>query len=167
MRSPSTVSPVGDARAGTGGEQDRVGLDLLDPFVGGGLDRVCADQAAGAPQQPHTLRLEQAGDASRSVSSMSLMRVRSAGTSRLPPASSPIVLRAREVGELVAGRDHRLARDAVVQVRGAADDVALDHRDLGAQRRRDRGRGVAGGAAADDHEAHGHVSRVRAGPRLA
>ena len=55
-----------------------------------------------------------------------------------------------------AGGDHRLRRDAVPQVRGAADDVALDHRDLGAEPRRVRGRRVAGRPAADDHESHRH-----------
>ena len=35
-------------------------------------------------------------------------------------------------------------------------DVALDQRDLGAERRRDRRRGVARRAATDDHETHGH-----------
>ena len=74
-------------------------------------------------------------------------------------------LGARELGELVAGRDHRLARDAVPEVRGAADDVALDHRHLGAERRRDRRRGVPAGTATDDHEPHGHdVQATRRAP---
>ena len=55
-----------------------------------------------------------------------------------------------------AGGDHRLRRDAVPQVGGAADDVALDHRDLGAEAGRVGGRGVAGRPAADDHESSCH-----------
>ena len=55
-----------------------------------------------------------------------------------------------------AGGDHRLRRDAVPQVGGTADDVALDERDLGAEARGVGGRGVAGGATADDHETSGH-----------
>ena len=53
-------------------------------------------------------------------------------------------------------RDHRLARDAVPEVRGAADDVALDQRDLRAERR-GNGRGrVPRGATTDDRKTHGH-----------
>ena len=55
-----------------------------------------------------------------------------------------------------AGGDHRLRRDAVPQVGGAADDVALDEGDLGAEAGRVGGRLVAGGPAADDHEALRH-----------
>ena len=36
-------------------------------------------------------------------------------------------------GQGAAGGDHGLGRDAVPQVGGAADDVALDQRDLGAE----------------------------------
>ena len=64
-----------------------------------------------------------------------------------------------------AGGDHRLRRDAVPQVGGAADDVALDQRDLGAETGGIRGRLVAGRSAADDHEAHGHCPRVPARSR--
>ena len=58
-----------------------------------------------------------------------------------------------------AGGDHRLRRDAVPQVGGAADDVALDERDLGAEPGRVGGGLVAGRAATDDHEALGHGRR--------
>ena len=91
-------------------------------------------------------------------------RVRRRGTpSRVEPHRAGVA----ELGELVAGRDHRLARDAVPEVRGAADDVALDERDLGADRRGDGRRGVPGGSATDDHEAHGHESRRTRVHRLA
>ena len=63
MRSPSIVAQSGTRGREPVGEQDRVGLELLDAFVGVGRDRVRAGEAAGAAQQPHALRLEQAGDA--------------------------------------------------------------------------------------------------------
>ena len=53
-----------------------------------------------------------------------------------PPASLLLQPHAPDaLGEAhgAAGRDHRLGRDAVPQVRSAADDVALDERDLGAR----------------------------------
>ena len=55
-----------------------------------------------------------------------------------------------------AGGDHRLRRDAVPEVGGAADHVALDHRHLGAETGGVRGRRVAGRAAADDEESGSH-----------
>ena len=71
----------------------------------------------------------------------------------------------REEAHRAAGGDHRLRRDAVPEVGGAADDVALDHRHLGAEPGGVGGRGVAGRAAADDHEASGHdVQATMAGP---
>ena len=98
---------------------------------------------------------------SRSLFSMPAMRSRSASTSSTPCASRPIVRAWLELGELVAGRDHRLARDAVPEVRGAADDIAFDERDLGAERRGDRRRRVPGRSAADDHETHSHAIQAR------
>ena len=50
-------------------------------------------------------------------------------------------LRPLQLDQLTTGGDERLRRDAVPQVGGTAHDVALDHRDVGAQRRGDaRGR---------------------------
>ena len=46
------------------------------------------------------------------------------------------------------------------QVGGAADDVALDQRDLGAEAGGVGGGGVARRAPTDDHEAQGHVTRL-------
>ena len=89
---------------------------------------------------------------------MAAMRLRSASKSsvgvrrRGGPCSA-----ARRIGRHgPAGGDHRLGRDAVPQVRRAADDVALDQRDLGAEPGRVGGRRVAGRAAADDHEPQCH-----------
>jgi hypothetical protein len=55
--------------------------------------------------------------------------------------------------------DHGLRGDAVPQVGGTTDDVALDERDLCAEARGVRGCGVAGGATADDHETSRHDRR--------
>ena len=55
-----------------------------------------------------------------------------------------------------AGGDHRLRRDAVPQVGGAADDVAFDHGDLGTEPGGVGGRGVPGRPAADDQETRRH-----------
>ena len=57
-----------------------------------------------------------------------------------PRPARPIVCARSSSTQLAAGGDHRLRRDAVPQVRGAADDVALDERDLGTERRRDASR---------------------------
>ena len=75
--------------------------------------------------------------------------------------SSPIPCDAAAEAHGPAGGDHRLRRDAVPEVGGAADDVALDNGDLGTEARRVRGGGVAGGTAADDDEVQGHVARLR------
>ena len=154
--------PLGHARTRAGGEKDRVGFDLLDALFGGRLDRVRAEQAAGAADETHALRLEQAGDALT-------QRLLHAGDARaqrghVEPAVGfePHRGGAAELGELVAGRDHRLARDAVPEVRGAADHVALHERDLRAERRGDGRGGVPAGATTDDHETHGHDARLRA-----
>ena len=72
-----------------------------------------------------------------------------------------------ELGELVAGGDHRLARDAVPEVRGAADDITLDERDLGTDRRGNGRRGVAGRSPTDDDEAHSHVGQRMRGHLIA
>ena len=70
-------------------------------------------------------------------------------------------------GHRPAGGDHRLGRDAVPQVGGAADHVLLDQRDLAAEAG-GVGRGlVAGRATTDDDEAQGHGGRLSAPPRSA
>ena len=61
------------------------------------------------------------------------------------------------------GGDHRLRRDAVPEVGGAADDVALDHHDLGPEPGGVGGRGVAGRAATDDDEASAHRAQATRG----
>src|SRR6476469_10339003 len=58
--------------------------------------------------------------------------------------------------------DHRLRRDAVTQVRGAADEVALDQRHLCTEPRRVRRGGVACRATADDDEPEGHGRKATA-----
>ena len=85
-------------------------------------------------------------------SSIDATRSRSASMSSRPSAARPIDVRAAELGELAAGGDHRLRRDAVPEVRGAADDVALDQRDVGAERGRDARARVARGPTTEDHD---------------
>jgi hypothetical protein len=63
-----------------------------------------------------------------------------------------------------AGGDHRLRRDAVPEVGGAADHVPFDHDHLGAEPGSGRRCGVAGRTAADDQESRRHTSRVRCRP---
>ena len=60
-----------------------------------------------------------------------------------------------------AGGDHRLRRDAVPQVGGTTDDVALDHRHVGAEALGVGGGGVPGRTTTDDHEASGHDVQAR------
>ena len=167
MRSPSIVAQSGTRGREPVDEQDRVGLDLLDAVVGRRPRPCTRPTSRPVPRMRRT-----PCDSSRLVTPVAQLRPpcrRCARAARRRrggrDASSPIVLARRELGQLVAGRDHRLARDAVPEVRGAADDVALDQRHLGAERRGDGRRGVAGGTATDDHEAHGHaVQATRRGP---
>src|SRR3546814_10408558 len=56
--------------------------------------------------------------------------------------------------------DHRLRRDAVAEVRRAADDVALDDGHLGAQPGGVGGRGVPCWSATDDHEPSSHGAQA-------
>ena len=166
MRSPSIV-----VHSGTRG-RDPVASRIASASIssttvfGRRLDRVGAKQAARAAEQAHSLRLEQAGDAlakrplhaadaraeRRHVETAGRFETHRAGTG--------------EIREPVAGPDHRLARDAIPEVRGAADHVAFDQRHLGAERRGDGGRGVSTGSATDDHETYGHDARLRAATRL-
>src|ERR671910_309493 len=71
---------------------------------------------------------------------------------------------AGQLGQLATGGDHRLGGDAVPQVRGAGDDVALDQRHLRAERGRDGGARVAGGPAAEDRDSYSR--KARQPPRL-
>ena len=61
-------------------------------------------------------------------------------------------VRAPELEQLTAGGDQRLRRDAVPEVRGTADDVALDQRDVGAECGRDARARVARGTATEDDD---------------
>ena len=71
-------------------------------------------------------------------------RLQGVGVDRRPtPRVRPISGRAPDRGQGAAGGDHRLGRDAVPQVGGAADHVLLDDRDLGAEPGGVGGRGVA------------------------
>ena len=96
-----------------------------------------------------------------SFCSMASMRALSASGSTVAVAPREAHLRgAAHRRQRAAGGDHRLRRDAVPEVGGPADHVLLDDRDLGAEAGGVGGRGVAGRAAADDHEAQRHVARL-------
>ena len=145
---------LGDPGSRARGDDDEVGVELLDAAGGLDHDLVRALEPSGAVEQPDVLRLEQLHD----------RRVQALLDRRDPLAQRVEVdaalglqahhVRCGELGELAAGGDHRLRRDAVPEVGGAADHVALDQRDLGAQRGRDRRARVAGGPTTEDHEPH-------------
>ena len=85
--------PVGDPRPGAGGDHEDVARDL---GAAAGLaldrDRVRVDEAGGAADELHALRLEQIrGPSVRSCSSIACTRWRSAVTSSAPFAARPIV----------------------------------------------------------------------------
>ena len=156
MRSPSGRAPVGDAGPRAGGDQHGVGVELLD--AGRRLDDApgAARRAGPCPWSMRTRWLPSSSvDASRSAgSTIASTRSFSAVRSTWPSTSVEAhALDAAGEGHRPAGGDHRLRRDAVPQVGGAADDLALDHRDVGAEAGRVGGGGGAGRAAADDHEA--------------
>jgi hypothetical protein len=79
---------------------------------------------------------------------------------RRPDGVDPHALDAPGERHGPAAGDHRLGRDAVPQVGGAADHVLLHQRDLGAEAGGVGGGRVAGRTTADDHEAHRHLARV-------
>ena len=121
------------------------------------LDVVIAEQSGRAVEQLHALALEQPGRALLQA----LLDPLDALGQRRDVDLGVLLLEAHAVdapreAHRPAGGDHRLRRDAVPQVRGAADDVALDHRDLGAEAGGVCRRGVARRTAADDHESSCH-----------
>ena len=65
-----------------------------------------------------------------------------------------------KLGEEPAGGDHRLGRDAVPQMGGTTDEVALDQGDLGSEASGDSGGRVAPGATADDDEPDAHSRKA-------
>ena len=83
-----------------------------------------------------------------------------------------LVLEAEQLGPAgerhgAAGGDHCFGGNAVPQVGGTADDVALDESDFGSEAGGVGGGRVACRSPADDDEAHGHVrSRLPSGLRL-
>ena len=95
-------------------------------------------------------------------SSIDATRSRSASTSRWPSAGDAHRVRAPELEQLTAGGDQRLRRDAVPEVRGTTDDVALDQRDVGAECGRDARARVARGTATEDDDIRHTLDMVRA-----
>ena len=120
-----------------------------------------------ALDQAHALALEQAGDR-RARASPRWRRSGSRSTSKSIVADTsrdahPVG--AVDLRERAAGGDHGLGGDAVPQVGGTADDVALDQGDLGPEAGRVGGGLVARRSPTDDHEALGHGARLPASGR--
>ncbi len=159
------LTPVGDARSGSGGDEGGVELDGALSIGAGHSARVGRGETGGAVDDLDPLADEQLG---RVVAHVIL-------DARDPPVEGLDVDRRGGLGEphstdamgeadRTAGGDHRLRRDAVPEVRRASNDVAFDHHDLGAEPRRVGGGLVAGGSAADDHKAMCHARRLPKGP---
>ena len=99
-------------------------------------------------------------------------RSATASATSSPSASSrctPSSCGGLEVAHVVGGRDERLARHAVGEHRGAAEPVALDHRDLGAEVRGDQGGLVPTGPPTEDDDsarprAHSPIQPLRGRP---
>ena len=150
--------PVGDARAAAGRDEHGVGDELLDAVAGVDDHLVRALEAGGAGEQSHALVVEEVDD----------LTLQLPGDLVDATAQEVEIELRRLLGEAhpfdpaaerhrPAGGDHRLGRDAVPQVGGAADHVPLDQRDLGAEPGGVGGGGVPGWAAADDHEPGRHL----------
>ena len=157
--------PVGQAGTAAGGEEHGVGLDL-DGTVGGvGHDGVRAGETARAPEDPHVLAGQQpAGVALDALLDAPQPVAQGIDVDAGGGLDEAHLRRAAHGGEGAAGGDHGLRRDAVPQVGGATDDVALDHGDLGAQPGGvGRGR-VPTRSPADDHEASRHRLKPRRRP---
>jgi hypothetical protein len=138
---PVDLRPLRDARPRPGGDQHGVGFELLDAVGRLGHQLVGALEPGRAVQQPHALVGEEGGD----------LPLEPPGDLGDAVAHQPEVDLGRLLDEAhaldapaerhgPAGGDHGLRRDAVPEVGGAADDVALDHRDLGAEPGRVAGR---------------------------
>ena len=144
---------VGDAGPGAGADDHEVGGDLLEPGVG--LDH---DHRADSLKRPVPLITRTCCDSSPVMSDavQAVLDRRHALAERVDVevtlGRDSHRVRAVQLEQLAARRDQRLRRDAVPQVRGAADDVALDERDVGAERRGDARAGVARGTATQDDE---------------
>ena len=127
------------------------------------LDLVRADEAGRAADHAHALARQQPVMPSWRWLLIPSMRVVSASVSTSAIACSrPIPVDRRR--KLIAPPVAIIVFDGMQsqQVGGAADDVALDHRDLGAEPGGVRGRRVAGRSTADDHEARRHGAQAMA-----
>ena len=153
------LGPVGDPGPGAGGQEDGVGLELLDAVGGLGDDLAGALQPARPLDHADALGTEQVAD--RVV--QPLLDAGDAGPKgvEVEPALGgqahhlgPVQLRQEP-----AGGDHGLRRHAVPQVGGAADEVALDEGDLGPEPGADGGGGVPARAPADDDEPDAHIGK--------
>jgi hypothetical protein len=159
------LAPLGDAGTRAGGDERGVERDPLRALDARHLDLVRADEAGGAAEDADALALEQLG---RRLAQVVLDAFDAGGQGPGVDLGDGLLEahpgRAAQEGHGAAGGDHRLGGDAVPQVGRAADDVALDHRDVGAEALRVRGRGVPGRPSTDDHEASRHDVQATAPP---
>src|SRR5690606_6291333 len=160
---PVGAGPLRDARAAARADEDRVGLEGQLAVLGAGDDGVRVDEAPGAVHQADALALEQVP-----VGALEPAHdARDAVPQRVEVDARPLDREAHPSGPVDpvqrgAARDHGLGGHAVPEVRGAADDVALDERHLGTEACSVGGRLGPGGATADDHEAQRHALRLPA-----
>ncbi len=157
------------SRAGPRGDQHDVGLERADPAAGGGdLHPVMGHAGGVVDQLAATLNH---GDAltKQLVSDIGGLRLRQrldaivdlvqGDLGVLDRDVEPETRRATQFGAHAGGCDERLGRDAVPQHARAPDAVGVDHGDLddiGSASGGHEGGLVAGGAAADDHDASCH-----------
>ena len=159
------LAPRRDTGPAARADEDGVGVELGDPVVGLGHDLVRPFETACPAQYPHALAVEQLADVvvepSFDEPDAAAQRLGLDGRRDLvqPHPGEP-------AGERhgPAGGDHRLGRDAVPQVGGAAHDLPFDQGDLGAEPGRVGRRLVARRSPADDHELHGHANEATAAP---
>ena len=157
------------AAARAGRDQYEIGFDLFVARVRGRDDAPRPGETARAPDHAHALRHEQRLD-----------RLLDPALDRLHPLAKRVDVesafrrdahgvRALQLRELAAGRDQRLRRDAVPEVRGAADDIAFDDRDVGTEGRGDTRARIAGRTTTDhDEMRHAHevtTANGASGPR--
>ena len=151
------VAPLGNARAGAGADEHRVGLDDPNTVDSGDLDLMRAEEPCRTVHQVDTLAGEQLGG-------VVLQTLLDAGDAfferndvdfRLVPFEAHAA-QAPSERHGPTGGDHGLRRDAVPQMRRAAHDVAFDERDMRTNACCVRCCGVTSRAATNDYESSRH-----------
>ncbi len=157
------LAPLGYAGAGAGGHEHGVGRDQPGAGLGGHLHFLWPHHPGRAADQLDPLALQQSGRVALEMVLDVFDALGQPGDVDLGhlllephPADPP--------GEAhrPTGGDHRLRRDAVPQMGRAANDVAFDQGDLGAEPGRMGGRSVPRGPTTDDDEACRHGEEATA-----